>query len=185
MNPSRAPSSKQFLIARILDQAKLDGVQLTDIETRMLGFTEATASATDLEAAKVFERDVDDHEYEDKIARLIRRAYECDKQNGDLEPWNQALAQIAGRDLYLHVMLERAGIEKDAFSALFSDWRFLVYGLLPPTLCLVGAAVIGLSPFGAKLIRNDALRFLIAVLLLTAPFAIKRISKRRSSIRRI
>ena len=170
-------SSKQFLIDRILDQAKLDGVQLTDIEIRMLGFAEATASAQDLEAAQTFERDVDDQEYEAKIARLIRRACERDKQNANLEPWNHALAQIAGRDLYLHVMLELAGIEKNASTAIFLDWHFILYGLLPPTLCLVGAVAIGLSPFGAKLIRNEALRFLIAVLLLIAPFALKRISK--------
>ncbi len=121
MNPSRATNSKQFLIDRILDQAKLDGVQLSDIEIRMLGFTEATAGARDLEAAQAFERDFDDHEYEAKIAGLIRRAYERDKQNGNLAPWNHALAQIAGRDLYLHVMLELAGIEKDALFALLSD----------------------------------------------------------------
>jgi hypothetical protein len=78
-------------------------------------------------------------------------------------------------------MLERAGIEKNALSALFSDWRFLVYGLLPPTLCVVGAVVIALSPFGARLIRSDAVRFLVAVLLLTSPFALKRISKRGST----
>jgi hypothetical protein len=79
-------SSKQFLIDRILEQAKLNGVQLTEIETRMLGFSEPAASATDLEAAKFFERDFDDHEYEAKIARLIRHAYERDKQNANLEP---------------------------------------------------------------------------------------------------
>ncbi len=177
-------SSKQFVIDRVLDQARVDGVQLTDIEIRMLGFTEATASKRDLEAAQAFERDFDDREYEKKISRLIRRAHERDKQNGNLEPWNHALAQIAGRDLYLHVMLEGAGIERGAFFPLFSDWRFLVYGLLPPILCLVGAVVIGLSPFGARLIRNDILRFLVAILLLSAPFAFRRIS-RRESIRKI
>jgi hypothetical protein len=176
-------SSKQFLIDRILHQANLDGVQLTEIETRMLGFNEATASAADLEASKVFDRDFDDAEYETKIAKLIRRAYERDKLDGNLESWSHALAQIASRDLYLHVMLERAGIEKDALSALFSDWHFIVYGLLPPLLCALGAVVIGLSPFGAKLIRNDALRLVIAVLLLAAPFAFKRISNSGSLIR--
>ena len=173
-------SSKQFVIDRILDQAKLDGVPLTDIETRMLGFTEATASATDLEAAKVFERDFDDEEYETKIARLIRRAYERDKKDDNLESWNRALARIAGGDLYLHVMLERAGIEQNTLSALFSDWRFLVYGLLPPALCVAGAIVIALSPFGARLIRSDTVRFLVALVLLAAPFALARISRRRS-----
>jgi hypothetical protein len=150
----------------------------------MLGFNEATASVADLEASKVFDRDFDDDEYETKIAKLIRRAYEHDKQDGNLESWNHALAQIAGRDLYLHVMLERAGIDRDALSSPFLDWRFLVYGLLPPTLCLVGAVVIGLSSFGARLIRNDILRFLAAILLLSAPFAFRRIS-RRESIRKI
>ena len=41
MSPTRALRSKQFLIDRILNQAKLENIQLTEIEIRMLGFAEA------------------------------------------------------------------------------------------------------------------------------------------------
>ena len=50
-------SSKQFVIERILDEAKLEGVPLTDIETRMLEFTEASSRSKDLAAEEAFERD--------------------------------------------------------------------------------------------------------------------------------
>ena len=46
----------------------------------MLGFAEASAGAKDMEAARAFERDFDDEEYEAKIAGLIRHAYERDKK---------------------------------------------------------------------------------------------------------
>ena len=67
-------------------------------------------------------------------------------------------------------MIDHAGIGNSGPAALFSDWRFIVYCLLPPGLSLVGAAIIGLSPFGARLIRNDALRFSIAALLMATPY---------------
>ena len=54
MTAARAPSSKQFLIDRILNQAKLENIQLTEIEIRMLGFAEASAGAKGMEAARAF-----------------------------------------------------------------------------------------------------------------------------------
>jgi hypothetical protein len=110
MTPTRAPSAKQFLIDRIVKQSKLEDIALTDVEIRMLRFAEVTASAKDMEAAQAFERDFDDEEYEAKIAGLIRNAYEQDKKEGEVETWDNALARIASRDIYLNVMIERAGI---------------------------------------------------------------------------
>jgi hypothetical protein len=143
----------------------------------MLGFAEASASAKDIEAARAFERDFNDEEYEAKIAGLIRHAYEQDKKAGEVQAWDNALARIASRDIYLNVMIDRAGIENSGAAALFSDWRFIVYGLLPCGLSLVAAVMIGLSPFGARLIHNDALRLLIAALFIALPFAVQRISR--------
>ncbi len=110
MTPTHAPSAKQFLIDRILNQAKLENVQLTEIEIRMLGFAEASAGATDTKAARAFERNFDDKEYEAKIAGLIRHAYERDKKAGEAETWDNALARIASRDIYLNVMIDDASI---------------------------------------------------------------------------
>jgi hypothetical protein len=184
MTPARAPSSKQFLIDRIVNQAKLDNVPLTDVEIRMLGFAEASASAKDMEAAQAFERDFDDEEYETKIATLIRHAHDLDEKTGKNEAWDEALARIAGRDLYIHVMLERAGLEKSGPAALLGDWRFIVYGLLLVGLPFVAAVIIGFSPFGTRLIRSDTLRLLVAALLLAAPFVISKLTKRGSTKRK-
>ena len=180
MTSVRAPSAKQFLIDRIVTQAELDDVPLTDVEIRMLGFAEASASAKDMEAAQSFERDFDDDEYETKIAKLIRRAHDRDEKTGKEEAWNEALTGIAGRDLYIHVMLERAGLEKSGLAAMLGDRRFIFYGLLLCGLPLVAAVVIGFSPFGARLIRSDALRLLLTAMLVAAPFAIHRLTKKRS-----
>jgi hypothetical protein len=171
-------SSKQFLIDRILDQAKIEAVLLTNIEIRMLKFTEATSESRDLEAAEVFERDYNDEEYELKIANLIRHVYARDQQSGNKPAWADALANVAGRDLYLNVMIDRAGLNIDPLASL-KDWRFLLYGLLPPALCLAAAVLVALSPIGARFIPSDLLRFLIAICFLGAPWLLLRRSKSR------
>jgi len=179
MTPARIPSSKQFLIDRIVNQAKREDVPLADVEIRMLGFAEVSANAKDMEAARAFEHDFNDEEYEAKIAGLIRRAYQQDKKAGEVETWDNALARIASRDMYLNVMIDRSGIGNAGPAALFTDWRFIVYGLLPCGLSLIAAVIVGLSPLGARLIRNDALRLLITSVLIASPFAIQRISRSR------
>ncbi len=171
-------NSKEFLIDRILDQAKFEGVSLTDIEIRMLRFTEATSGSKDLEAAKIFERDYSDEEYEEKIANLIRHAYERDKQSGKQEEWDESLVRVAGRDLYLNVMIDRSGIDKDPYG-LVGDWRFLLYAVFPWALTLTTAVLIGFSPLAAKYIRSDGLRLVIAICVLATPFLILRNSRHR------
>ncbi len=169
-------SSKQFVIDRILDQSRLERVSLTDIEIRMLNFTEASSGSKDLAAAEAFERDYNDEEYEAKIANLIRHAYERDRQSGQVGVWNQALAKLAIRDLYLNVMIDRARIGSDP-AGFLGDWRFLLYGILPPALCFGAAVLVCFSPFGARFIGSDALRLLVAGCLLAIPFLTRRHSK--------
>jgi len=175
-------SSKQFVIDRILDQARIEAVPLTDIEIRMLRFAEASSDSKDLVAAEAFDRDYDDEDYEVKIANLIRHAYERDKQAGQVEAWNHALAQLASRDLYLNVMIKRARIGSDP-AAFWGDWRFVLYGILPPALCLGAAVLVGFSPFGARLIQSDALRLLLATCLLAVPFLLSRQPRIKALVR--
>lgn len=174
-------SSKQFVIDRILDQARIEAISLTDIEIRMLRFTEASAGSEDLEAAKAFERDYNEDEYEAKIADLIRHAHARDRKARNVEGWNQALPRLASRDLYLNVLIDRAGIIDSG--GLFGGWRFLLYGILPPALCLAAAVLFAFSPMGARFVRNDALRLLIAICFLGMPFLLQRQSKARRALR--
>ncbi len=177
MATAHSSRSKQFLIDRILDQAKLDGVQLTDVEIRMLGFAEATASSKDIEVAREFEREIDDVEYEAKIAALIQHAYELDKKSGIEETWKDALARIASRDIYLNVLIDRAEIQSSGDNSILSDWRFFVFGLLPCGMSLVAALMVGFSPLGVRLIHNEVIRLLLAILLIALPFVLQRVSR--------
>ena len=174
-------SSKQFLIDRILEQAKLEGVSLTDIEIRMLKFSEASSSK-DLEAAELFERDYNDEEYEARIAGLIRNAYERAGQNGDQEAWDSALVRVAGRDLYLNVMIRSSGIEKNTFPG---EWKYGLYAMFPWALTLAGVVLFGFSPLGARLIHNDTLRLAITICIVVIPcWVLGRPKRRNKNVRR-
>lgn len=171
-------SSKQFVIDRILDQARIEGVPLTDIEIRMLKFTEATSGSKDLEAAEIFEREYNDEEYEEKIAKLIRHAYDREKQWGKQENWDDALVRLAGRDLYLNVMIARSGVGNDSTGVL-GDWRFFLYAVSAWAVSVIAAFLVGFSPFGARLIRSDALRLILTVCIFASPYVLLRTSKRQ------
>lgn len=171
-------NSKQFVVDRIVDQARREGVALTDIEIRMLKFTEEPSNSKDLEAAAIFDRDYYDEEYEKKIANLVRHAYERDKQSGNQDSWDDPLVHLACRDLYLNVTIERAGVNRDTLGFL-GDGRFVLYGVVPVALCLTAAVVIGFSPIGAHFIRSDALRLVVTICILIAPCLILRSSKNR------
>ena len=64
-------SAKEFLLSKVLTQAGEDGILLSDLERRMLSFSEGTASADDIEAAEQFDNEYDSDAYEAKIARLL------------------------------------------------------------------------------------------------------------------
>ena len=170
-------SSKQFIIDRILDQARLEGVTLTDIEFRMLKFTEASSGSKDLEAAGILERDYNEEEYEAKIANLIRHAYERDKQAGNQEAWDAALARVAGRDLYLNVMIRRSDIEKSPLGPL-DWWTYFLYAVFPWLLAIGMATLVGFSPIGARFIHNDVVRLVITICIFATPYVILRSPKR-------
>jgi len=175
---SSIEKAKSFLAARIGDEAAREGKPLNEVETRMLGFSEPSASARDMEIAQEFERDYDDAEYEDRIARLVRSAYDRDVNDGRKPEWDQAMDDLADEDLYLHVMLEKAKLMKTTTSLLLPDWR-LLFGLLPVLICIALAGFVAMAPWASRMIPNSFLRLGICILFLVAPFAIGRLGKRR------
>ena len=177
MRSASVDKAKRFLVQRVLEQAKRDNVPFTEVEVRMLGFAEESASAKDMEAARVFERDYNDEEYESKVAELLRRAYKRDKESGEAAAWDQALAVLGEEDMYLLVMLKRAGIESANPLLDLLDWR-LFLGILPA--CISAAIGIGIAftSFGAKLIPNEILRLIVLLFMLVAPLLISKIRNR-------
>ena len=162
--------AKEFLTDRVVDQARREKVSLTEVEVRMLGFPESAASAAGTDTSSTFEHDHDEA-YETKIALLLNHVYDRDVEGGLKADWDRHLDEIANEDMYLLVMLEKAGIMKTTTSLLVPDWR-LARGLVPPLIFVVLGIVVAFTPFGARLVPSIFLRLGILVLLWSAPFLI-------------
>jgi hypothetical protein len=171
-------NAKQFLVDRIAAEAEREVAPLNEIEKAMLAFSEPGASAEELGTARAFERDFDDQEYEKRIARLARAVYDRDVEAGRKAEWDEALDELASEDFYLMVMLEQAGIVKTTSHLRLPDWRLLV-GFAPALVCVALAAALAFVPLGSRIIPNDTLRLVVAVLVLLAPFALGRLRGRR------
>jgi hypothetical protein len=105
MNPIAA---KQFLIARVLEEADLEHVHLSDVEKKMLYFTEVHPSLPDIhEINAEFERDYDSDEYEAKVAGLLKNARERDSRSSPIQEqeWNDAIDALKQEDHYILVMV--------------------------------------------------------------------------------
>ena len=70
---SSAREAKEFLVSTIVDEAQRENMPLSDLERKMLYFSENYSSLPDImEISDEFDRTYDLGEYENKIARLIR-----------------------------------------------------------------------------------------------------------------
>lgn len=100
--------AKQFLINKVTEEARFEHVLLSEIEKKMLYFTEVHPSLPDIyEVNNEFERTYDADEYEDKVANLLRRARDRDREESpDREQhWKDALDSLKEEDHYILVMV--------------------------------------------------------------------------------
>ena len=101
--------AKEYLVGRIVAEARREGVSLTEVERKMLYFTESGWTLPNMSDVKEeFERDYDDHEFEEKIAGLVRRIEEANKASGWLEQeaWDDAVIKLSEGDHYLLLLLD-------------------------------------------------------------------------------
>ncbi len=174
MDPT-AQKAKEFLVARVLNEADRGNVPLTDVEIAMLGFSEPTASRADLEAAAEFERDYNDEQYEIKMATLVRSAYRRDKKSGKGALWDHLVDALAGEDMYLSVILDKAGILSAAPFAFLFEWKF-IRALIPSFVLIAAGILLAFTPFGARIIPSGILRVVILLCCLIAPLLIAKLS---------
>jgi hypothetical protein len=105
-------SAKQFLLNRLIQQASLDEIVLSDLEKRMFFFSELSANP-DWEANEKFEAEYDDSEYEKKVAKLLRHAYSHDVKNPLVKnAWQECLKALSKEDFYGLVMVDQAKIPR-------------------------------------------------------------------------
>jgi len=108
MEPTAA---KQFLISRVIEEAGVEQVSLSEVEKKMLYFTEVHPSLPDIyEVNAGFERDYDSDEYEAKIVGLLKNARDRDRQSSASreQDWKDALDALKHEDHYILVMVSQA-----------------------------------------------------------------------------
>jgi hypothetical protein len=99
-----AREAKEYLIGEIVAEAQRENVTLSDVERKMLYFTESAWMPEDTwEANAEFDRTYDQDAYELKIANLIQLAREYDPSTK--RQWAQAISALDREDHYLSVII--------------------------------------------------------------------------------
>jgi len=107
-----ARDAKEFLVSRIVTESQREGVPLSDVERKMLYFSERAWTLPDIaEVSDTFDREYDQAEYERKIAKLIRhfRAKARAENREEFNAWAEAVRTLRQEDHYILVMVGAAG----------------------------------------------------------------------------
>jgi hypothetical protein len=107
IQPVRIREAKDFLVAQTAEQAALEGVPLSDVEKRMMYFTESGYVPEDpIKLNDAFEAEYDREGYETKISQLLHHAYRRLKKENDVtrKNWDLAIKCLRRGDHYLLVM---------------------------------------------------------------------------------
>jgi len=109
--------AKEHLAGKITDEALRQGVQLTEVERKMLYFTESGWTLPDIMTVSAeFDQGYDRDEYEEKIGRLVRRI-EDGLESGDeqeKDDWYSAQVVLSEKDHYLLVLMDAGSRLRDA-----------------------------------------------------------------------
>jgi hypothetical protein len=104
--------AKDFLVGEAARQAEIEGIPLSDLEKRMMYFTEGPdAVENPIQLNEDFEAAYDGYEYEGKISQLLKhaRARLKSQSAAELETWKHAVATLREGDHYLSVMVGGMG----------------------------------------------------------------------------
>ena len=131
-----AREAKEYLIERILRQAGQDGVSLTDVERKMLYFSESGWTLPDMMAVNAeFDQGYSQDEYENKIAGIVQHIHEG---GADRRSWKDALHLLQSEDHYLLVLIEGASRLRSSSRPPGDMLRLILTG------CVMAALLIGL-----------------------------------------
>jgi hypothetical protein len=109
MSPFRTVrDAKEYLIQRILMQADRADIPLSEIERKMLYFSESGWTLPGMMAiSEEFDQTYDQDEYEGKISQVVRRIQDLPKDS-DADKWDEAVRRLQGEDHYLLVLIRVA-----------------------------------------------------------------------------
>jgi len=179
--------AKELLISRIAAEAQRENVSLSEVELKMLYFTESGSTLPDMTAvSEHFDSVYNQNEYEHKIARLIRNAAKHDRKESRDEygTWWDAIHFLRREDHYISVMIGIAGLRPagDVSRLLATSFAFAACLLL--AVFLLAKYQIDLPSRGAVSFYTWAtgICVVIAYLLLRFIIGSKRVDDLTSSV---
>jgi hypothetical protein len=117
--------AKEYLAGKIAEQAVREGAPLSEVERKMLYFSETDWTLPDMmKVSEEFDREYDQDEYERKIGGLVRRLLEPEDEQA-VETWDDAVVKISDEDHYMLVLINSAPstpIELPAFLRKLGPW---------------------------------------------------------------
>jgi len=127
--------AKEYLVGIIVEEAKRNGAPLTEVERKMLYFTETGWTLPEMkEVSSEFDRDHDQDKYEQKIASLIG-GIQARLTDEERMAWERALEKLSEGDHYLLVLVDAANpVRKGAKHNL----KMLIIGLVFLALAALG-----------------------------------------------
>ena len=103
--------AKQFFAQRVITQAKMEGVSLSEAERYMLSWSESDPEFTpNYELAAKVDKEIPQDKYEAKIRGLLERAYRHDIQTDPLAEtrYREAYKTLKQGDHYILIMVKQA-----------------------------------------------------------------------------
>ena len=103
--------AKRFFVQKVVSQAQVDSVPLSDAERRMLSWSESDPDfVVDRQLPDQLASEISDEEYEKKVSGLLARSFGADVEaDATAEArWKQASEVLHNGDHYILVMLDQA-----------------------------------------------------------------------------
>jgi hypothetical protein len=131
MSFSSSMEAKQFLISRIAEEARRQRIPLSELEQKMLFFSESYPTLPDMaEVAQKFESEYNDEEYEKKIAQLSKSAYQRERNESPetAQLWKDAIEVLKKEDHYILVMIDQPRASGDWWKLILTAFLVVVVG---------------------------------------------------------
>ncbi len=132
--------AKEFLITKIVAEAERENVPLSEIERKMLYFTESGWTLPDMATvSENFDREYDQDEYEQKIAKLIAKTDKHLRKDSreEHDKWWEAIRSLEKQDHYISVMVTLADLRPRG-----DQLRLLATGLGVATCLFFGISLM-------------------------------------------
>jgi hypothetical protein len=133
--------AKEFIVSRIVAEARRESILLSDVEEKIMYFSETAWTLPNMmEVSDAFDRDCDQVEYEEKIGSLVRnfRANAGSNNQNELDDWERAVTVIRNEDHYLLVLISDTKGPADASRGRLSRLAGIVFAIICLILIILG-----------------------------------------------